>query len=175
MKFDQVYRAACAMQVTALELIYITQATRKILDVATFKHLTALDIRLSGDGFIDDSTFALVGQLTLLEELSLHWLSRVSEEGLIEGLSSLARLTSLKLIDVTKVMLALLSFPVFGSLLNARALFLRAGASFRYVMQKFGCAGDRQSSTELAEGLAESGEPEPFKLLLADRYIPGCL
>ncbi|EIE21549.1 hypothetical protein COCSUDRAFT_48161 [Coccomyxa subellipsoidea C-169] len=91
------------VKVTALELIYITQATRKILDVATFKHLTALDIRLSGDGFIDDSTFALVGQLTLLEELSLHWLSRVSEEGLNEGLSSLARLTSLKLIDVTKV------------------------------------------------------------------------
>ena len=92
------------MQVIALELIYITQATRRMLDVASFKHLTALDIRLCGNGFIDDSTFKLVGQLMQLESLSLHWLSRVSEEGLIEGLGSLKKLNSLKLIDVTKVL-----------------------------------------------------------------------
>jgi hypothetical protein len=102
------------MQVIALELMYITQATRKMLVMATFKHLTALDIRLCGDGFIEDSTFKLVGQLTLLESLSLHWLSRVTEEGLIEGLSSLKKLSSLKLIDVTKVLCLFLGLASFS-------------------------------------------------------------
>lgn len=97
------------MQVTALELINISPTPRQMLDIASFKHLRALHIdgqRLCADISIEDSSFKLLGQLAMLESLSLQWLSHVSEEGLIEGLCNLERLTSLVLVDVTKVQIS---------------------------------------------------------------------
>ncbi|CAL8469491.1 g9032 [Coccomyxa elongata] len=94
------------VKAVALELMDISPTPCQMLDVAHFKHLRALNIagqRLCANSAIEDSTFKLLGQLALLENLSLSWLSHVSDEGLLEGLIGLKKLHSLVLVDVTKV------------------------------------------------------------------------